>query len=141
MEISRFSEMHAKALESLNKGSEGLSSLFNAMKSKIFSSDSKNLEFMNSVLDQVAEIRKQVSFMHDYVSILEYNDKALRDSLNSFNFLNGNRTQSAHRSKLFEHPENCGPRRYAKTLILNANSMKNSMDSNTESLQYKIKKT
>jgi regulator of replication initiation timing len=138
-EVSSFAEIHARALEAVKASGEGFTVLVDKMKSKLFPPNKKLLEFMGSVLDQVQEIRSQLASIHNYVTILEYNEKALRDSLNcSETRCAKSRSHSASRVDQFERPEVIVSKKYTRTLILDSPSTKNSMEFKNDDLQSKV---
>lgn len=138
-EISQFAELHSRALDAVKYSEEGFMKLVDKMKSKLFPPNKKLLEFMGSVLDQVQEIRTQLAAIHNYVTILEYNEKALRDSLNcKEDWPSKSRSHSATRIDQFEQPEKIITKKYTRTLIIDSPSTKNSIDFKPDELQGRI---
>lgn len=137
-EISQFTEVYSKAISAVNKTSDRFSLIINSMKAKLFPPSEKLLEFMGNVLGQVSEIRNELDALKNYVSILEYNDCSLRDSLNSYEKKpSGNRSQSVIRLE-FEQPERTISKRFTRTLLSDAPSTKNSMEFKNDDAQVKI---
>ena len=138
-EISSFAEIHARALEAVKATGEGFTVLVDKMKSKLFPPNKKLLEFMGSILDQVQEIRSQLAYIHNYVTILEYNEKALRDTINCTETrCPKSRSHSASRVDQFERPEVIVTKKYTRTLIVDSPSTKNSIEFKSEDLQGKV---
>ena len=137
--ISQYSEVHSKALEAVKKSSDGFSLLMNTMKSKLFPPNKKLLDFMNTILDQVHEIRGQLSAIHNYLTVLEYNDKSLRESLNTYDRSpSSNRSHSALRLDPFEQPIRALSKRFTRTLLNDSHSTKNSLEFKSEDAQTRI---
>lgn len=138
-EVSQFAEIHSRALDAVKTSEDGFMKLVDKMKSKLFPPNRKLVDFMGSVLDQVQEIRSQLASIHNYVTILEYNEKALRDSLNCKEDwpLKG-RSHSVTRIDQFEQPEKIVTKKYTRTLIIDSPSTKNSIEFKPDELHGRI---
>ena len=138
-EISSFAEIHYRALEAVKATGEGFTVLVDKMKSKLFPPNKKLLEFMGNLLDQVQEIRSQLASIHNYVTILEYNEKALRDTIKCTETRCAkSRSHSASRVDQFERPEVIVTKKYTRTLINDSPSTKNSIEFKNEDLLGKV---
>ena len=138
-EISSFAEIHTRALEAVKATGEGFKVLVDKMKSKLFPPNKKLLEFMGNLLGQVQEIRSQLASIHNYVTILEYNEKVLRDTINCTEASCAKlRSHSASRVDQFERPEVIATKKYARALIVDSSSTKNSIEFKNDDLRGKV---
>ena len=139
IEISQFSEVYSKAVAAVKKSNDGFSLIMSSMKSKLFPPNETLLECMGGVMEQVNEIRGELEALHNYISILEYNDSSLRQSLNSFETRpSSNRSKSTIRNDPFEQPGRTISKRFTRTLVSDSPSTKNSMEFKNEDVIAKI---
>jgi regulator of replication initiation timing len=136
VEISHFNEVYVKALEAIKSCNEGFNLVINTMKSRLFPPDKKMLDFINTVIGQVNDIKDQLISIQNYVAMLEFNDKSMRDSFNKYKS-NTVRSQSTTKIDPFEQPERLIAKRYAQTLI-DARSTKNSIEFKSDDMISKV---
>ena len=126
-------------MAAVKKSNDGFSLIMSSMKSKLFPPNETLLECMGGVMEQVNEIRGELEALHNYISILEYNDSSLRQSLNSFETRpSSNRSKSTIRNDPFEQPGRTISKRFTRTLVSDSPSTKNSMEFKNEDVIAKI---
>lgn len=80
-ELSMFSESYNDAIQALKTWGEGFSAVTFSMRKKLFAGNKQLLEFMHSILNELFNLRSQLTIVQNYVAVLEFNEISLRDSL------------------------------------------------------------
>jgi hypothetical protein len=80
-ELSKFTSSYDQAIKSLKTFGSGFSSILSKMRSNLSSSSKSLLNFMHSILDELQDLRAQLTIMQNYLAVLEFNEASLRESL------------------------------------------------------------
>ena len=80
-ELSKFSSSYDQAIKALHTFTSGFTSIVSSMRSRLHSSSKSILDFMHSILNELQNLRAQLTIVQNYIAVLEFNEATLRESL------------------------------------------------------------
>lgn len=80
-ELSKFSSSYDQAIKALHTFTSGFTSIASSMRSRLHSSSKSILDFMHSILNELQNLRAQLTIVQNYIAVLEFNEATLRESL------------------------------------------------------------
>lgn len=80
-ELTKFSKSYDQAIKALNNWGDGFNTIISSMKNRLLPASKHNLDFMHTILDELYNLRAQLTIVQNYVAVLEFNESSLRDSI------------------------------------------------------------
>jgi hypothetical protein len=80
-ELSSFTNSYEEAVQALNAWGEGFTQTISLMRTKLASSNKQVLDFMHTILEEMHNLRANMTIIQNYIAVLEFNETYLRDSL------------------------------------------------------------